>query len=181
MPRKADARLEGRILDIAYRLWSERGERALTMRAVARSAGTTTPTLYERFANKSDLLALLRGRARQKLFSAIKNAGSPLELCRTALEFLTAHPNDFRLISVDWATAYARKEAMPSLEFLKELLACELGGSPVLQTSRALGLVALLHGASSMLQSEEVNHKTSHDIRDACLSACESLIRSSSR
>ena len=43
MPRKADARLEGRILDAAYRIWSERGENALTMRAVARAARTTTP------------------------------------------------------------------------------------------------------------------------------------------
>ncbi len=44
MPRKPDARLEGRILDAAYRMWSKRGERALTMRAVARASGTTTPT-----------------------------------------------------------------------------------------------------------------------------------------
>ncbi len=70
MPRKADARLEGRILDAAYHIWSRRGEHALTMRAVAGASGTTTPTLYERFSNKEDLLSLLRRRARLNLFSA---------------------------------------------------------------------------------------------------------------
>jgi len=34
MPRKADTALEGRIVDAAYRLWSQEGEAALTMRAV---------------------------------------------------------------------------------------------------------------------------------------------------
>jgi len=43
MPRKADARLEGRILDAAYRIWSKRGERALTMRAVAHASGNHYP------------------------------------------------------------------------------------------------------------------------------------------
>jgi len=57
-------RLESRILDAAYRMWSERGEHALTMRAVASASGTTTPTLYERFSNKDDLLSVLRRRAR---------------------------------------------------------------------------------------------------------------------
>jgi hypothetical protein len=42
MPRKPDAALENRILDAAYKLWSKRGEDALTMRAVAKAAGTTT-------------------------------------------------------------------------------------------------------------------------------------------
>lgn len=102
MPRKADALLEGRILTAAYRIWSERGEEALTMRAVARAARTTTPTLYERFSHKSDLLTLLRRRARLNLFSAIRTSRSPLDACRRALDFFTAHPNDYRLISGPW-------------------------------------------------------------------------------
>jgi len=77
MPRKADAHLEGRILAAAYRIWSKRGEHALTMRAVALASGTTTPTLYERFSNKDDLLSLLRRRARLNLFAAIKPHALP--------------------------------------------------------------------------------------------------------
>ncbi len=75
MPRKADAQLEDRILDAAYELWSKRGEKALTMRAVARAAGTTTPTVYKRFEDKRDLLALLRERALNKLVSVPSLSG----------------------------------------------------------------------------------------------------------
>jgi AcrR family transcriptional regulator len=180
MPRKADARLEGRILDAAYRMWSERGEHALTMRAVASAAGTTTPTLYERFSNKDDLLSLLRRRARLNLFSAIKSSRRSAQACRRVLDFFAAHPNDFRLISEDWALAFARKEHMPSFEFLKRLLAAELGGMPDHHTPVALSLVALLHGTSTLLHSVDTHKKISRDFRGACISACEALIRDAS-
>jgi len=61
-------------------------------------------------------------RARLNLFSAIKSSRSPEQVCRRVLDFFAAHPNDFRLISEDWAMAFARKEHMPSFEFLKQSL-----------------------------------------------------------
>src|SRR5260370_41889305 len=133
MPRKADARLEGRILDAAYRIWSKRGEHALTMRAVALASGTTTPTLYERFSNKDDLLGLLRRRARLNLFAAIKPSRTPAQVCRRVLDFFAAHPNDFRLISEDWAIAFALKEHMPSYDFWNQHLAALPGRKRNLQ------------------------------------------------
>jgi AcrR family transcriptional regulator len=176
MPRKADARLESRILDAAYRLWSNRGEHALTMRAVARASGTTTPTLYERIPNKDDLISLLRRRARRNLFLAIRSSRTPVEVCQRGLDFFIAHPNDFRLISEDWAIAFARKEDMPSFEFLKRRLATQLGGKPDQHTPLALALVALLHGTSTLLHSVDTHKKLSRDFRLACISACEALI-----
>ena len=180
MPRKADGRLEGRILESAYRLWSTRGEHALTMRAVARASGTTTPTLYERFSNKEDLLSLMRRRARLNLFSAIKPSRTPAQVCRRVLDFFVAHPNDYRLISEDWALAFARKEDMPSFEFLKRSLASQLGGEPDRHTPLALALVALLHGTATLLHSANSHQKISHDFRGACASACEALIHAAS-
>jgi AcrR family transcriptional regulator len=176
MPRKADALLEGRILDAAYRIWSEHGEDALTMRAVARAARTTTPTLYERFSHKSDLLTLLRRRARLNLFSAIRTSRFPLDACRRALDFFTAHPNDYRLISEDWAIAFARKEHMPTFEFLKRRLAIQLGGEPEQHSPVALALVALLHGTANLLHSADSHKKISRDFRRACIAACDALI-----
>ena len=180
MPRKADARLESRILDAAYRLWSKRGEHALTMRAVARASGTTTPTLYERIPNKGDLISLLRRRARRNLFLSIRSSRTPVEVCQRGLDFFVAHPNDFRLISEDWAIAFARKEHMPSFEFLKQHLAAQLGGEPNQQTPVALALVALLHGAATLLLSVDIHKKISRNFRRACISACESLIHAAS-
>ncbi len=180
MPRKADARLEGRILDAAYRMWSRSGEHALTMRAVARASGTTTPTLYERFSNKEDLLSLLRRRARLNLFSAIKPSRTPVQVCRRVLDFFVSHPNDYRLISEDWAIAFARKEDMPSFEFLKRSLATQLGGKPDQHTPVALALVALLHGTATLLHSVNIHQKISRDFRHACISACKALILAAS-
>jgi AcrR family transcriptional regulator len=180
MPRKADARLEGRILDAAYFMWTRRGEHALTMRAVARASGTTTPTLYERFSNKEDLISLLRRRARLNLFAAIKPSRTPAQVCRRVLDFFAAHPNDYRLITEDWAQAFARKEHMPSFEFLKRRLALQLGGKPDRHTPVALALVALLHGTATLLHSVNIHQKISRDFRYACISACEALIHAAS-
>jgi AcrR family transcriptional regulator len=180
MPRKADARLEGRILDAAYGMWSSRGEHALTMRAVARASGTTTPTLYERFSTKEELLSLLRRRARLNLFSAIKPSHTPAQACRRVLDFFVAHPNDYRLITEDWAIAFARKEHMPSFEFLKRRLAAQLGGKPAQHTPLALALVALLHGTATLLHSANIHQKISRDFRRACIFACEALILAAS-
>jgi AcrR family transcriptional regulator len=180
VPRKADARLEGRILDAAYRMWSKRGEQALTMRAVASASHTTTPTLYERFSNKEDLLAPLRRRARLKLFSAIKSSKTPAQTCRRVLDFFAAHPNDFLLISEGWGLALARKEHMPSFEFLKRSLAEQLGSDPDRHAPLALALVALLHGTATLLHSVDIHKKLSRDFRAACISACEALIHAAS-
>jgi len=177
MPRKADARLEGRILAAAYHLWSTRGEHALTMRAVARASRTTTPTLYERFSDKEDLLSLIRRRARLNLFAAIKSSRTPAQTCRRVLDFFVEHPHDYRLISDDWATAFAHKDHMPSFEFLKRRLASQLGGKPDQYTPLALALVALLHGTATLLHSANTHMKISRNFRRACLSACESLVQ----
>jgi AcrR family transcriptional regulator len=146
------------------------------MRAVARASGTTTPTLYERIPNKGRLISLLRRRARRNLFSAIKGSRTTAQVCQHVLDFFTAHPNDFRLISEDWAVAFARKEDMPSFEFLKRRLAAQLGGKPDEHTPLALALVALLHGTATLLHSVNIHKKISRDFRLACISACEALI-----
>jgi AcrR family transcriptional regulator len=181
MPRKLDTQLESRIVDAAYQIWRKRGEQALTMRRVARAAGTTTPTLYERFSDKKNLLALLRRRARLSLYSAIRDSRTPGQLCRRALDFFTEHPNDYRLISEDWAIAFARKEYMPSFEFMKQSIASQLGGSSGQHTRLALALVALLHGTATLLLSASTREKNFREFRQACIAACEALLRTASK
>src|SRR5271156_5336090 len=102
MPRKPDAELEGHILGAAYKLWSKKGEKALTMRAVAKAAGTTTPTMYQRFRDKRDLVALLRAQALEKLVSVLQPAGSPTATCAQFLDFASAHPPEYRLLTAEW-------------------------------------------------------------------------------
>ena len=176
MPRKADAGLEGRIVDVAYRLWSEKGEKALTMRTLAKAAGTTTPTLYERFRDKRDLLEFLRERARRKLFAAIQPARSASEACRRGLEFISEHGHEYQLLSSDWVTRMGQQRPMPSYQFLQELLAEQLGGKPADHVRLALELVIIVHG-TAMLRSESDEHRhIAREIQTACLEACNALI-----
>ena len=130
MPRTADAGLEARVLDAAYQLWSRRGEKALTMRAVARTARTTTPTLYQRFRDKRDILELLRKRAQEIMFSYMRRAHSCQEFCSRYFEFALKHSNEYELIHADWVVRLAKEEPRPSFELLKRSLADRLGGTP---------------------------------------------------
>jgi len=181
MPRHPDSQLEDRIINAAYKLWVDGGEHALTMRAVAKGAGTTTPTLYERFKDKSELLAALRARAQRKLFDAIKPSQSIAEACRFALDFTTAHGHEYELVAKGWAARFSRKEPTPSLDLLKVRLAEQVGGSPDDHSRLALALATLYHGASMMLVEEGVPPETASVIKEACVAATASLVASARR
>ena len=62
MPRLPDAALEERIVAAAIRLLDRGGEAAITLRAVAKEAGTTTPTIYQRFPDRATLMKRLIAR-----------------------------------------------------------------------------------------------------------------------
>jgi AcrR family transcriptional regulator len=87
MPRHADEKLEGRILDAAQILWVNGGDQALTMRAVAKAAGTTTPSLYQRFPSKGDIRQALRRRAQRTMRDVLANCKSPMQVCEDYLKF----------------------------------------------------------------------------------------------
>src|SRR5580704_8458078 len=178
MPRKADKHLEGRILDAAYQLWSEGGEHALTMRAVALAAETTTPTLYERFRDKHDLIAFLRVRARERMFNALQPARSTAEACRLGLEFALTNGNEYLLLTSDWAERFARKEPMPSYDYVKEKLAEDHGGAPGDYAQLGLAIVAQVHGTAILLLEQGVEAQIAKEFKDACLGACKALIES---
>src|SRR5580700_8379923 len=142
MPRKADKHLEGRIVDAAYQLWSKGGEQAVTMRAVALAAKTTTPTLYERFRDKHDLIVFMRVRARDRMFLALQPAKSSAEVCRLGLEFAMANGNEYLPLT--------------SYEYVQQKLAEDLGGAPQDYAKLALALVATVHGTAILLLGEGV-------------------------
>ena len=76
MPRTPDPELEDRIVTAAMRLLDRGGESAITMRAVAQEAGTTTPTLYERFPDRVALLHGVAKRGTDEVFAALQPVSS---------------------------------------------------------------------------------------------------------
>jgi TetR/AcrR family transcriptional regulator, mexJK operon transcriptional repressor len=66
--REEARRLDARLLDVATRLFMERGFEGTSIDAVAEAAGASKPTLYARYRDKRDLFAaVLRGRIRRWL------------------------------------------------------------------------------------------------------------------
>lgn len=56
MPPATAVPTRDRIVDVALRLFSERGTTAVSMRELADAAGVTVPGLYYHFASKADLI-----------------------------------------------------------------------------------------------------------------------------
>jgi AcrR family transcriptional regulator len=176
MPRRPDAALEGKIVDVAYRLWSQQGEEALTMRAVARAAKTTTPTVYHRFRDKRDLKHFLEERARQKLYDGLKSANTALEICRNALEFISTHGHEYRLLAADWGVRYAQRTPMRSYDHLRKALARELKIKGQQVDELAFQLFSLVHGTALLRPAGEEYKQIAAALTEACLKGCSELL-----
>jgi len=174
MPRHADAELEGRILDAALRLWNKGGDKALTMRSVARVAGTTTPSLYQRFRSKADIRRALRRRAQQAMRDVLIPTRSPQEVCEKYLEFALAHPNQYQLVFAGWPEH--RDDPRPNLEMLKQKYAQWLGGSPEERVPLLIAVMALLHGSAAVLISQTIPEAMTDKVVRSCIIGCTVLI-----
>jgi AcrR family transcriptional regulator len=178
MPRQPDLEVEGHVLDAAYRLWRSKGERGLTMRAVAREAKTTTPTVYQRFRDKRAILEALRLRAQLQLFAAVKGSREVAQFCRRYLDFAASHKHEYELIHADWSARLHRDEPRPSFELLQRRLADRLGGKPEDHRRLTLAIAALSHGTATQLLISGVQECVVRELRETCVMAAESLVES---
>ena len=178
MPRHPDSEVEGHIVDAAYRLWRSKGERGLTMRAVAREAGTTTPTVYQRFRDKGEIVEAMRRRAQWQLFAAVRNSRAIAPFCRRYLNFASSHKHEYELIHADWSARLNRDEPRPSFELLKRRLADRLSGKPEDHRRLALAIAALSHGTATQLLIPGVRDSVVKELRQTCVAAVESLVAS---
>jgi AcrR family transcriptional regulator len=150
LPRHPDPDLERRILEAASRLWSRGGEKALTMRTVARMAGTTTPTVYERYRHRDDLLSALRIETRRQLFDAVRTARGIRQCADRYLQFALEHSYAYEVLFDAVAKPPSLHEPWPSFRFLRARVAKELGGDPRQYTRLMLALWSLMHGTAML-------------------------------
>jgi len=149
MPPIPDKQLEERILKAAHRLWRTRGEKGLTLRAVAREAGTTTPTLYKRFRNKEALRLALAHRVREELTADLLSSPSVEQLHRRYLAYVEAHPREYELLRLSWGHFFSTPR--PVRGWLLAQLAARLGGQSEDYASVYDGIFLLCHGTSVLL------------------------------
>ena len=92
LPRKPDPQLEQRVVSAALCLLDAGGLPAITLRAVARQARTTTPIIYERFTNRDKPLQSVRRKGALELVSAVRLVQSIISFVNGLVEFLNSAP-----------------------------------------------------------------------------------------
>jgi AcrR family transcriptional regulator len=177
LPRQPDPLLEHRILDAACRLWSRGGEKTLTMRGVAKAAGTTTPTVYERYQDRNDILRAVRLRTRAELFAAIRHTRSLGQACERYLEFAIAHRHAYEVLFDGFAQHPSLHEPWPTFNLLRQRLSQRLGGSPRSHSRLMLTLWSLMHGTAILLIRGGVSEPLHTQMFHACLDGQEAIVR----
>jgi len=186
MPRHPDPELEERIVHAADVLWRRGGEEALTMRAVARAAGTNTPAVYRRFKDRQDLLRALLLRIAARIRVTFQKESTIEDMADAYVEHAVKLPNEYglfysnaRLLSPPKGKGKARpiRESRPNFALTEQLLAKRLGGAPQDHTQLALALWATLHGTSMLLVSKSIPEGHEEELREACRLTVKTLIR----
>jgi AcrR family transcriptional regulator len=194
MARQPDPDLEDRILNAARQLWKKGAGKALTMRAVARAAGTNTPAVYRRFPHRDDILRALLQRTRQDWLRLVAASASVEEACERYLDYGLNHPHEYELyylheFELILSAKPARrvtlnqtvKQERPVVELMKSKLAAQLGGTPDDHTRLELALWALLHGAVMLLIRKTIPPQHTEEVRSICRTSVDTLLREASR
>lgn len=185
MPRHPDPNLERRILTAADALWRRGGQKALTMRAVAKAAHTNTPAVYRRFKDREDLLRGLLQRIVARIRSEFEQAQSLEEMAEAYLNFALTRPNEYQLFYSHAPLMNPRgrgkvrmpiRDSRPNFGFVEQAAAKELGGSADDYTELALQLWGLFHGIAMLLLSRTIPEGHEEELRQAGRAAAKLLI-----
>ncbi len=181
MPRHPDPDLEQRILDAASRMWARGGEKALTMRAVAKAAGTTTPTVYERYRHRDDILRALRLQTRKALFATLSRTRTFRDAVQGYLKFALGHPHAYEVLFDAVGKPPSLHEPWPSFNLMRERLAQRLGGTAREHTRLMLAIWSLMHGTAMLIIRGSFEGPLRTQAVHACLDACDAIIDSAAK
>ena len=181
MPRHPDPDLEQRILGAASRLWARGGEKALTMRAVAKAAGTTTPTVYERYRDRDDILRALRLKTRRELFAALNGTQTLREAFERHLEFALENSHAYEVLFDGVGKPPSLHEPWPSFNLMRERVAKRLGGPPRQHTRLMLAIWSLMHGTAMLIIRGGFEGALRNQTVHACLDAFDGILNSAAR
>lgn len=176
MPRHPDPDLEQRILGAASRLWARGGEKSLTMRAVAKAAGTTTPTVYERYRDREDILRALRLKTRSELFSALSRTRTLHEAVQRQLEFALENSHAYEVLFDGVGCPPSLYEPWPSFNLMRERLAQQIGGGPREHNRLILAIWSLMHGTAMLIIRGGFEGALRIQAMHACVDTVDSIV-----
>lgn len=181
MPRQPDPELEQRILAAASRLWARGGEKSLTMRAVAKAAGTTTPTVYERYRDREDIRRALRLKTRRELFAALTRTETLHDAIARQLEFAMDHTHAYEVLFDGVGKPPSLHEPWPSFNLMRERLGRELGGNPREHNRLMLAIWSLMHGTAMLIIRGGFEGALRTQAIHACLDTVTSILNAAKR
>lgn len=186
MPRHPDPYLEERILQAARKLWKKGAEKALTMRAVARAAGTNTPAVYRRFRNREDILQGILRSMQVEIADWLRQSSSPEEFCERYLQFALSRPHEYELFytHLHQLTPPARthgrthlREHRPAMAMMEEHLSKRLGGPPDNYTRLSMALWTVAHGTAMILISKAIPAEHVDELHSVFTTTIRQMIR----
>ena len=181
MPRHPDPELEQRILTAASRLWARGGEKALTMRAVARAAETTTPTVYERYRDRADILRALRLKARRELFAALSHTRTLGQAVQGYLDFALNNSHGYEVLFDGVGKPPSLYEPWPSFNLMRQRVAERLGGTPRQHNRLMMAVWCLMHGTAMLIIRGGFAGSLRTQAIHACIDTVEMIVRTAIR
>ena len=176
MPRLPDPALESHVIAAALRLLDHGGESAITARAVAKEAGTTTPTLYGRFPSRDALMRKLVNHATEEIVATVAPMKSIEEIFREYLRYSEAHPNRLDLMVRTFGERFVAGEKMPAYDLLKLRIQEQIGIRGRSCEDLALAIASLAFGTAQGVIASGGKTRQAADFRRASLDALRMLL-----
>jgi AcrR family transcriptional regulator len=151
------------------------------MRGVAKAAGTTTPTVYERYQDRDDILRAVRIQTRVELFATLTRTRSLTQACQRYLEYALEHPHTYELLFDGFAQPPSLHEPWPSFNLMRLRLAKRLAGSPRKHTRLMLSLWSLMHGTAMLMIRGGASGPLRTQMIHSCLDALEAIVAEAAR
>jgi len=174
MPRRIDPELENNILQAARRLWREGGEKALSMRAVAKAAGTNTPAVYRRFKRREEILLALVQLFQKEIRELFEPCRSIAEIAQTYLNFALSRPREYELMMSGLLARMT--DERPNIDLVLSRVADWHGGTPEEHEALVFTLYCLLHGCALLNITGSTAVRGSPKVNPAVKRAVEILV-----
>lgn len=153
MPRHLEEGLESKVLEAARKLWIRGGGAALSMRNVAKMAGTNPPALYRRFRDREAILKALVEVYLEDFLREVQSSRSPKEYALRVLEIALRRPQEYELFL--WGLRQGVTEARPIEQLFRQRCVEAFGGSHEDYFDLSIALRGLLRGTVMQLMDGE--------------------------
>lgn len=177
LARIADPGLEERIIEAALRVLDRKGTTGLSIRAVAKAADTTSPTLYDRFRNREELLAAVIRRIHLELVTILSSSKSIEKLVQSYLQFISEYPHRYELVYTAKAKTWETDEPKPVFELILKRMKQQIEQPREELESLALATMALVHGAAMLKIAAGHNVRTSAQLERASIAAVSRILK----